>query len=54
MRRERLAAEFPRQAMKTARKLQEKAVKVNTRPNLQLLMPLMMNILITIPLKIGK
>ncbi len=36
---ERLAAEVPRQAIKTARKLQERAVKVNTRPSLQLLMP---------------
>ena len=54
MRRERLAAEVPRQAIKTARKLQERAVKVNTRPSLQLLMPQMTNILITIPLKIGK
>ena len=53
-RRERLAAEVPRQAIKTARKLQERAVKVNTRPSLQLLMPQMTNILITIPLKIGK
>lgn len=35
-------------------KLQERAVKVNTRPSLQLLMPQMTNILITIPLKIGK
>ena len=51
---ERLAAEVPRQAIKTARKLQEMAVKVNTRPSLQLLMPQMTNILITIPLKIGK
>ena len=49
-----LAAEVPRQAIKTARKLQERAVKVNTRPSLQLLMPQMTNILITIPLKIGK
>lgn len=39
---------------KTARKLQEMAVKVNTRPSLQLLMPQMTNILITIPLKISK
>ena len=54
MPRERLAAEVPRQAIKTARKLQERAVKVNTRPSLQLLMPQMTNILITIPLKIGK
>lgn len=54
MHRERLAAEVPRQAIKTARKLQERAVKVNTRPSLQLLMPQMTNILITIPLKIGK
>lgn len=44
----------PRQAIKTARKLQERAVKVNTRPSLQLLMPQMTNILITIPLKISK
>lgn len=51
---ERLAAEVPRQAIKTARKLQERAVKVNTRPSLQLLMPQMTNILITIPLKISK
>lgn len=50
----RLAAEVPRQAIKTARKLQERAVKVNTRPSLQLLMPQMTNILITIPLKISK
>ena len=34
MPRERLAAEVPRQAIKTARKLQERAVKVNTRPSL--------------------
>ena len=54
MHRERLAAEVPRQAMKTARKLQERAVRVNTRPSLQLLMPQMANILITIPLKISK
>lgn len=51
---ERLAAEVPRQAIKTVRKLQERAVKVNTRPSLQLLMPQMTNILITIPLKISK
>lgn len=54
MHRERLAAEVPRQAIKTARKLQERAVKVNTRPSLQLLMPQITNILITIPLKISK
>lgn len=54
MRRERLAAEVSRQAIKTARKLQERAVKVNTRQSLQLLMPQMTNILITIPLKISK
>ena len=47
-------AEVPRQAIKTARKLQERAVKVNTRPSLHLLMPQMTNILITIPLKISK
>lgn len=49
-----VSGEVPRQAIKTARKLQERAVKVNTRPSLQLLMPQMTNILITIPLKIGK
>lgn len=48
------AAEVSRQAIKTARKLQERAVKVNTRQSLQLLMPQMTNILITIPLKISK
>ena len=32
MRRERLAAEVPRQAIKTARKLQERAVKHPTEP----------------------
>lgn len=54
MPRERLAEEVPRQAIKTARKLQERAVKVNTKPSLQLLIPQMTNILITIPLKISK
>lgn len=49
-----VSGEVLRQAIKTARKLQERAVKVNTRPSLQLLMPQMTNILITIPLKIGK
>lgn len=49
-----VSGEVPRQAIKTARKLQERAVKVNTRPSLQLLMPQMTNILITIPLKISK